>query len=132
MSDDLLTQIAAEKFVSLTTFRRDGSAIATPMWIIRDGTALVAWTPADSGKVTRLHRDPRVELSPCGRTGKVAADAPVLRGTAEVLTEAATVSHAAALIKDKYGLEFRIVTVAEAVLARGRKPRVALRISTAA
>lgn len=70
-----------------------------------------------------------MELTPCSRTGKVAPGAPVLRGTAEVVTDTAAVDGAAHLVKAKYGLQFRLITTIEAVLARGRKPRVALRIS---
>ncbi|CAN5418447.1 PPOX class F420-dependent oxidoreductase [soil metagenome] len=129
MDDDLARRIGAEKFVSLTTFKRDGSPVAGPMWIAPDGEHLVVWTPADSWKVKRARRDPRVELTPCNRTGKVEAGAPVLQGTAEVITDPAYVGRAEAAIKTKYGFEFRIITLVEAVLARGRKTRVALRIS---
>lgn len=129
MDQELVNRIAAEKFVSLTTFKRDGSAVATPMWIAHDGDSLVAWTPTDAWKVKRIRRDPRVELAPSGRTGKVAQDAPVLHATAEVVTDPSYVEHAETVIKRKYGFEFRIITFMETVLARGRKPRVALRIS---
>jgi len=129
VEDDLARQLGAEKFVSLTTFKRDGSAVAGPMWIAPDGEHLVVWTPADSWKVKRARRDPRVELRPCNRTGKVAAEAPVLHGTAEVVTDPSYVSRAEAAIKTKYGFEFHVITCVEAVLARGRKTRVALRIS---
>jgi PPOX class probable F420-dependent enzyme len=129
VDDDLARQIGAEKFVSLTTFKRDGSAVAGPMWIAPDGDDLVVWTPADTWKVKRLRRDPRVRLSSCNRTGKVAPDAPALEATAVVIDDPAQVSHVEARIRAKYGFEFRVITFVEAVLARGRKPRVAVRIS---
>ncbi len=59
------------KFVSLKTFKKNGDAVAGPMWITRDGNDLAVWTPADSWKVKRVRRDSRVELVPCGRTGAV-------------------------------------------------------------
>ena len=129
VDDDLARQIGAEKFVSLTTFKRDGSAVAGPMWIAQDGQDLVVWTPADSWKVKRVRRDPRVQLTPCGRTGKVAPGARVLEATAVVITDPHRVAGVAGRIKDKYGVAFRIITFVEALLARGRKPRVALQIS---
>jgi PPOX class probable F420-dependent enzyme len=129
VDDDLVAQMGAEKFVSLTTFKRDGSPVSAPMWIARDGHHLVAWTPTDAWKVKRVRRDPRVELTPCGRSGKVQPGAPVLRGTAEVVTDGSYVAKTAARIQEKYGIQFRVVTLLEAVLARGRKPRVALRIT---
>ena len=64
--------MADHRFVSLTTFRRSGTPVATPVWIARDGDALVVTTIVDSGKVKRARRDPRVELQPCTRRGTVA------------------------------------------------------------
>jgi uncharacterized protein len=50
-------------------------------------------------------------------------------GTAEVITDPSEVTRVESLIKHKYGLEFRVVTLVETIAARGRKPRVVLRIT---
>ena len=124
-----LANLKDQKFVSLTTFKRNGEAVASAMWIVGDGRELWAWTPADAWKVKRIRRDPRVTLTPCGRTGKVSAGQPVVDATAEVLTDASEVARVESLIKRKYGVEFRLVTLIETIAARGRKPRFALRIT---
>ena len=129
MTDDAAAQWGAEKFVSLTTFKRNGDAVAAPMWIVADGARLSVWTPADSWKVKRVRRDPRVTLVACGRTGKVAPGQPVAAGTAEVVTDPGEVARVESLVKRKYGLEFRVVTLIETIAARGRKPRFVLRIT---
>lgn len=129
MTDGLAARIGAEKFVSMVTFKRNGDAVASPMWIAADGDALVVWTPSEAWKVKRVRRDPRVTLTPCGRTGKVAAGAPTLHATAEVVSEDDYVARAAALIKAKYGLQFHVITSIEALFTRGRKERVAVRIT---
>ncbi|WIM88170.1 PPOX class F420-dependent oxidoreductase [Candidatus Mycobacterium wuenschmannii] len=126
---DVLAALGAEKFVSLTTFKKDGSAVATPMWLGRDGDRLFFWTPADSWKVKRAKNNPRVQLVPCSRSGKVRDGAHPVDGTAEVITDPATVQSLAGLIRRKYGFEFVIVTFIERILARGRKPRVVLRVA---
>ena len=118
-----------EKFVSLTSFKRNGDAVSSPMWIVRDGERLSVWTPADAWKVKRVQRDPRVTLTPCGRTGKVKPGQPTLHGTAEVITDPASVARTESLVKRKYGMEFRVVTLIETIAARGRKLRVVLRIT---
>ncbi|OBA60511.1 hypothetical protein A5647_13865 [Mycobacterium sp. 1100029.7] len=125
----MTAELRDEKFVSLTTFKRDGSAVAAPMWIVGDGAHLSVWTPADSWKVKRVRRNRRVRLTACGRTGKVDAGAPVFEGTAEVITGPAEVARVESLVKDKYGFEFRVVTLIETIAARGRKPRSVLRIT---
>jgi uncharacterized protein len=123
-----LDALAGEQFVSLTTFRRDGTPVPTPVWIARDGDALVVTTPAESGKVKRLRRNARVELRPCDRRGRVRENAVPVAGTAEVL--APLPRHAGAL-RGKYGVQYRIGTAVER-LVRGRRERVILRITLAA
>jgi uncharacterized protein len=129
MSEGTIADLGDEKFVSLTTFKRNGDAVSSPMWIVHDGERLSVWTPADAWKVKRVQRDPRVALIPCGRTGKVKAGQPTFDGTAEVITDPASVARTESLIKRKYGMEFRVVTLIETIAARGRKPRVVLRIT---
>ena len=126
---DALSALGAEKFVSLTTFKKDGTAVATPMWLGRDGDQLFVWTPADSWKVKRAKNNPRVVLAASNRGGKVREGADPVDGVAEVITEPATVQRLAGVIRRKYGLMFVVVTFIERLLARGQKPRVVLRIA---
>jgi len=121
-----LAEMADHRFVSLTTFRRSGTPVATPVWIARAGDALVVTTVVDSGKVKRVRRDPRVELQPCNRRGTVADGAP---SVGAVATIEAPLEGAVGALRRKYGLEYRIVTTLERVLSRGRRERVILRIT---
>jgi hypothetical protein len=126
---DAVSALGAEKFVSLTTLKKDGAAVATPMWIGRDGDHLFFWTPVDSWKAKRAKNNPRVTLVPCSRSGKIREGTTPVGGVAEVITEAATVQRLAGVIRRKYGLEFVIVTFIERIVARGKKPRLILRIA---
>jgi uncharacterized protein len=121
-----LAEMADHRFVSLTTFRRSGTPVATPVWIARDGDALVVTTIVDSGKVKRVRRDPRVELQPCNRRGTVADGATAVGAVATV---EAPSEGAVAALRRKYGLEYRIIMTLERVLSRGRRERVILRIT---
>ncbi|MBM6403859.1 PPOX class F420-dependent oxidoreductase [Phycicoccus sp. CSK15P-2] len=132
MSDASWTEMAEEQFVSLTTFRRDGSGVATPVWAAPDGEgALVVTTPADSYKVRRLRRDPRVELRPCSRRGRVADDAPVLAGVAEVRQGREAVDAAHRVLREKYGVQVRLVLGVEWLMRRGHTDRVIVRVTPA-
>src|SRR5918994_2391643 len=62
------------KYLSLTSFRRDGSGVATPVWFVEADGRLLVETDASSYKVRRIRRDPRVTIAPCTATGR-------LRGT---------------------------------------------------
>ncbi len=48
-----LAELARSMFVLLTTYRRDGEAVPTPVWIADDGERLLVTTGAASGKVKR-------------------------------------------------------------------------------
>ena len=52
------------KYLSLTTYRRDGSPVATPVWFVEDEGRLFAITAADSYKAKRLRRSPAAMVAP--------------------------------------------------------------------
>ncbi|MDA2890288.1 PPOX class F420-dependent oxidoreductase [Mycolicibacterium sp. BiH015] len=125
----LAKELGETQFVSLVTYKRDGTPVGSAMWIASDGDDLVAWTPADAWKVKRVRRDPRIVVIRSSRMGKVDPVDPELLGTAVVEDSPMAVAKAEQLIRRKYGAQFHIITTIEAILARGRKPRVALRIT---
>ena len=59
------------KYLSLTSFRRDGTGVATPVWFVETGGRLLVETDAASYKVRRIRRDPRVTIAPCTATGRL-------------------------------------------------------------
>jgi len=123
--------LADEAFISLTTFRKSGEAVSTPVWLARDGDALIVTTPEESGKVKRLRNSGRVEMRPCTRMGAVAEGAPVVAGHARIIADATTRDRLTAVIRKKYGIEFHLITAIETIVAKRRKNRVILRITEA-
>ena len=126
-----LDELARQKFVSLTTYRRSGAGVPTPVWVARDGDALVVTTPAASGKVKRLRADPRVEMRPCSRRGRVDEALVPVAGVAEVITDDVTCTRLTGALRRKYGMEFRLVMVVERLFRSGEARRVLLRITPA-
>jgi PPOX class probable F420-dependent enzyme len=118
--------LADERFISLSTFRRSGEAVSTPVWVARDGDALLVTTPDGSGKVKRLRHTTRVEMRPCTRAGKVDEEATAVSGEAEILPE-----DRPDVFRRKYGLEYRLFMVIERLAAGRKRPRVLLRITAA-
>ena len=86
----LADEIVRSRYVSLTTYRKDGTAVATPVWHVPQGAELWIVTEADSGKVKRLRNNPEVRVTPCSLRGTVPPDAPTVTGTARLLDEAGT------------------------------------------
>ncbi|MFJ6216012.1 PPOX class F420-dependent oxidoreductase [Streptomyces sp. NPDC092296] len=113
------------KYLLLTTFKRDGSAIPTPVWVVRDGEALGVWTTADSGKVKRIRNRADVLVAPCDLRGNPGGAA--VPGSAEILDPAATERYRALLAR-KYGLVGRL-TLLGSRLRRGRAGTVGVRIT---
>ena len=121
-----LLALADSRFVSLTTFRRNGTPVSTPVWVGRDGEALVVLTPAGSGKVRRLRADPRVEIRPCGRFGAVDDEVDPVPARAHVREHPDDVARARATIRRTYPIESRIVLGIERLVERLRgRPRTA-------
>ncbi|MGH3127267.1 MAG: PPOX class F420-dependent oxidoreductase [Gaiellaceae bacterium] len=90
--------LARERYISLTTFKRDGTAVSTPVWVAGEDGRLLVWTAADSWKVKRIKRDGHVRVAPCNARGKSSGAA--LDGMATVLAES---SHVEELEREKYG-----------------------------
>jgi PPOX class probable F420-dependent enzyme len=129
---DPVSALADERFVSLTTFRRSGEGVATPVWVAREGGALVVTTGAASGKVKRLRREPRATARPCDRRGRVADDVPEHELHAEIVTDPAHQEQAVGLLARKYGVEWRVLTTVERVVGLfrgGTRDRVILRLT---
>ena len=57
-------------YVRLTTFRKDGTPVPTPVWVVPVGDELLVWTNPTAGKVKRIRRDGHVEIGPCTRRGQ--------------------------------------------------------------
>jgi uncharacterized protein len=99
----IVDEIGRSKYISLTTFRKDGTAVATPVWhVVNDGELLVV-SDAEAGKVKRIRNNSHVVVTVCGIRGKVAPGAPSAEGTARLLDEADTKA-GRALLARKYVL----------------------------
>ena len=127
----VLADLGHERFVSLTTFRRSGEPVPTPVWVLSDGRGVVVSTPAGAAKLKRIRNDPQVTLQACHRRGKVDPDAPVVEGSAQIVDDSVASEAVSRRLLGKYGLEFRIFMAIEWLLRRGNSDRVVLRITPA-
>ena len=93
-------------FLSLTTYRRDGSAVPTTVWfVVEDGRVLVQ-TDANSGKVKRIRRSSHVVIAPSTYKGRVKG--PAYEATARVLP-ADELEHVKRLIARKYRISLLFI-----------------------
>jgi PPOX class probable F420-dependent enzyme len=107
----LLADLADARYISLTTHRRDGSLVSTPVWVVSDdGRRLLVWTHAATWKVKRIRRDPRVLVAKSNYRGRERG--PRLEGRAQIVDDV-TVKK---LIREKYGWQKRLLEL----LSRGK------------
>jgi hypothetical protein len=122
-----LERLASGKYLLVTTFRRDGGEVPTPVWVIRDGDALGIWTVPDSGKVKRMRNRADVLVSACDVHGNPQGEA--VPGRAEILDSARSRDYRG-LLGRKYGLVGRL-TLLGSRLRRGVDGTVGIRITLA-
>lgn len=95
------------RFVSVTSFKRDGTGVATPVWFVSDGDRLFAFTDRHSPKVRRIRRNPHVLVASCRVDGKL-RQAPIA-AHADVLTADADFTRVQGLLLDHYRFSYRMV-----------------------
>lgn len=100
-----------EKYILLTTFKRDGTAVATPVWSAAlDDGSFGFWTSSGSGKAKRLAHTDRVIVQPCDGRGKVADGTSPTDATARVVS-GADMAEIRRKIEAKYGFMTKITKV---------------------
>jgi PPOX class probable F420-dependent enzyme len=71
MPSPIPSAIQGQKYISLTTFRKSGVAVATPVWFGEEDGKLYIMTKSEMGKTKRIRNNPQVKVTPCTIRGKV-------------------------------------------------------------
>ncbi|WP_179131541.1 PPOX class F420-dependent oxidoreductase [Candidatus Entotheonella palauensis] len=117
MNHDALSQFANQQYLNLESFKRDGTAVQTPLWFAEDNGTLYVYTMAKAWKVKRIRRNPRVRITPCTMRGKVTgqwveAEAHIVDGTAA--------QHGQTLLLQKYGWMKQVGNIFSRLMKRER------------
>lgn len=99
----VIDEIGRSKYVSLVTYRKDGTGVATPVWHAVDNGELFVVSEARAWKVKRIRNNSEAEVTVCNLRGRVEPGAPTAKGTARLLDEAGTQT-ARTLLARKYVL----------------------------
>ena len=106
----------AAKYVSFTTYKKDGNPVSLPVWVVPFEGGYAFTTDHDAFKVKRVRRDSRATLAVCTFKGQVAPDATVHQGTA-VLLDASDSKRVAALVRKKYSVMY-LAIIAQSAFRR--------------
>ncbi len=109
--------IADSKYMALTTFRKSGEAVTSPVWVVPlDDGRIGFWTSSTSGKVKRLRHTARVVVQPSNGRGKPLDGSSPVEGTAELSMP--PLPEVVSKVKAKYGW----MTTASKVVAKIAHP----------
>ena len=112
-----LSPLMGQRYLNLESFKRDGTPVQTPVWFAEEQGILYVNTLANTGKVKRIRRNPRIRLAPCTMRGKVIG--PWVEAEA-IIVDATTAAHGYALLRNKYGWLKGIGDVCSRLLHRDR------------
>ncbi len=107
MTSDDRAGFAAARYVSLRTFRRNGSSVDTPLWLAGLDSSLVVFTDGTSWKVKRLRANPRCALALCDLRGNLRG--PWREAVARFVDDPAREARAYQVLQAKYGLAMRVL-----------------------
>jgi PPOX class probable F420-dependent enzyme len=96
-----------QKYISLTTFRRTGAAVATPVWFARLEETVYVYSAATAGKVKRIRNNSQVQLAVCTMRGRVKS--PTISGVARIVTDPQEQAQAKAALDAKYWMARRLL-----------------------
>ncbi len=105
--------LAGQRYLRLSTFRKTGAAVPTPVWFARLGKNLYVVTGHNTGKVKRIRNNPDVVLAPSDFRGR--PKGPDLRAVAG-LTDEKRGGPADRALRGRYGWQYRVVEVIEGLL----------------
>lgn len=95
------SNLDGQQYMSLTTFRKTGEGVPTPVWFAEDGGKLYMLTLNNAGKLKRIRNNGAVTVAPCTVRGEILGESA--DGSARVLS-GDEAKRANDLLSRKYGL----------------------------
>jgi uncharacterized protein len=102
-----LSELACARYAMLRTYRRDGTAVDTPIWFAVLANSVIFRTKIGP-KTKRLAARPDVELTACDYRGRVRGDAKTFAGRATILS-GVEATEANSELHRRYGWQWNIV-----------------------
>jgi len=83
MAPPIPAEIRSQRYISLTTFRKNGVAVPTPVWFAEENGKLYVMTSSKLGKYKRIRNNATVKIAPCTMRGKITG--PEFSATARIM-----------------------------------------------
>jgi PPOX class probable F420-dependent enzyme len=108
-----MSELTDARYISLTTYKRNGDGVATPVWIAGSDDTYRFTTGDKAWKTRRLLNNPSVTVQVSDLRGRVASGATIHTGTGTVKSDPESVAAAQQAIAKKYGWQFRATRVVD-------------------
>ena len=97
-----------EHYINLSTRKRDGSFVNTPVWFAQEGetNSYYVYSLKNVGKVKRIRNFPDVKVATCKFSGKRKSD--WVDAKADLVDESENIKIAYECLSKKYGIRFRV------------------------
>lgn len=118
-ADTAVVPWAAGRYMALTSYRRNGDAVATPVWFVAYEGRLWVWTDVASGKVKRLRNNPSCAVAPCTMSGRITGTG--LPGSARLVSVNDCGTTVQSMLRAKYPIQKRALDLYSR-LRRGGAP----------
>jgi len=118
MTAPSLEDLAAERYVSLVTFRRNGNGVSTPIWVAPCDGKLYAVTNGTSVKMKRLKANDRIRLAACDARGRVRGE--WVEGHGRRVDDSVLMERAQRALQRKYGWQVAVLKFFSALFGRAK------------
>ena len=83
MNPPIPSEIHGQRYISLASFRKNGTPVHTPVWFAEDNGKLYVMTGTKFWKYKRIRNNPQVKIAPCTIRGRITG--PEFPATARIL-----------------------------------------------
>lgn len=94
-----------DKYLSISTFKKNGEKKSTPVWYVAKDKKLYIWTADNSWKIKRIKNNNNVEFTASNFKGEHLKES--LSGTARIMDKSEE-KFPLKLFKDRYGFQYTI------------------------
>ena len=107
------------EYLSLSTKKRDGSTVETPVWFAKKDNTLYLFSEGNAGKIKRLKNFPQTRVAICDIRGKIKSEWISTEG--RILSDDADINMALSSLHHKYGWKMKLLDFFSRVAGKIKK-----------
>ncbi len=110
------------KYINLATYRKNGDAVKTPVWVaVHKGVGYI-FSESNVGKVKRIRNNPKVQIAECDMRGGLLGD--WANGTARLVDDQQEIDAMYPAFNRKYGIIMHITNFMAKLVGRYQRRQI--------